>query len=83
MKQKNPETIAHDQLTNARPVPEQWQPAQPPFPPLYKLSMTFYGMGYPFGQLGSAVPAVPPPSSLCTPSLLAGGVSSRKGFNYV
>lgn len=29
-------------------------------------------IGYPFGQLGSAVPAVAPCSSLCTPSLLAG-----------
>ena len=32
------------------------------------------GMEYPFGQLGSAVPAVSPPNFLCTPSLLAGGV---------
>ncbi|KAK4830244.1 hypothetical protein QYF61_009311 [Mycteria americana] len=38
------------------------------------LSMMSYGVGYPFGQLGSAVPAVAPPSFLCTPSLLAGGV---------
>jgi len=33
-----------------------------------------YGMEYPFGQLGSAVPAVSPPNFLCTPSLLIGGV---------
>ncbi|KAK4821599.1 LOW QUALITY PROTEIN: hypothetical protein QYF61_025176 [Mycteria americana] len=38
---------------------------------LYMLSMTSYGMEYPFGQLGSAVPAVSPPSFLCSPSLLA------------
>jgi len=44
------------------------------FPQLYMLSVTSYGMGHPFDQLGSAVPAVPPPSSLCTPSLLSGGV---------
>ena len=31
------------------------------FPQLYVLSMTSYGMEYPFGQLGSAVPAVSPP----------------------
>ena len=36
--------------------------------------MMSYGMEYPFGQLGSAVPAASPPSFLCTPSLLAGGV---------
>ncbi|KAK4830790.1 hypothetical protein QYF61_013623 [Mycteria americana] len=41
---------------------------------LSMLSMTPYSVGYPFGQLGSAVPAVSPPNSLCTPSLLAGGV---------
>ncbi|KAK4832066.1 hypothetical protein QYF61_020622 [Mycteria americana] len=33
---------------------------------LYILSMTPYGMEYPFGQLGSAVPAVSPPNFLCT-----------------
>ncbi|KAK4823300.1 hypothetical protein QYF61_000513 [Mycteria americana] len=42
---------------------------------LYMLSMMSYGVEYPFGQLGSAVPAVSPPNSLCTPSLLAGIVS--------
>ncbi|GAB0180862.1 hypothetical protein GRJ2_000551500 [Grus japonensis] len=36
---------------------------------LYMLSMTSYGMEYPFGQLGSAVPAVSPPNFMCTPSL--------------
>jgi len=49
-------------------------PLPPSSPSFTLLSMTSYGMEYPFGQLGSAVPAVPPPSSLCTPSLLTGGV---------
>jgi len=44
------------------------------FPPLYMLSIMPYGMEYPFGQLGSAVPAVSPSRFLCTPSLLAGGM---------
>jgi len=41
------------------------------------LSMMSYGMGYPFGQLGLAVPAMSPPSFLCTPSLLAGEEQRR------
>ncbi|KAK4808011.1 hypothetical protein QYF61_016660 [Mycteria americana] len=54
----------------------QLSPTQPlAHSPLhYVLSMTSYGVGYPFGQLGSDVPAVSPPSSLCPPSLLAGVV---------
>ena len=43
-------------------------------PQLYALSTTSYSTEHPFGQLGSAVLAVPPPSCSCTPSLLAGGV---------
>lgn len=38
---------------------------------------------YPFDHLGSTFPAASPPSSLCTPSLLAGGlggVRDRKDF---
>ncbi|KAK4825808.1 hypothetical protein QYF61_002413 [Mycteria americana] len=42
-------------------------------PLLSMLSMTPYGMECPFGQLGSAGPAVSPPNFLCTPSLLAAG----------
>ena len=38
----------------------------------YKLSMTSYGMKYPFGQFGSPVLCVSPPNSLCTPSHPAG-----------
>ena len=41
-------------------------------PRLYMLRVTSYGMGYPFSQLGSAVPAGSPSSFLCTPSLLVG-----------
>jgi len=41
------------------------------FPQLLLLSMMSYGVQYAFGQLGSAVPTVSPPSFLCTPSLLA------------
>lgn len=36
------------------------------------LSMMGYGIEYPFGLLKSAVPAVPAPNFLPTPSLLAG-----------
>lgn len=38
------------------------------------LSMTPYGLGYPWGQLGSAVLAVSHPISLCTPGSLADGL---------
>ena len=50
-------------------------PDAPPsftFPQLYMLSTTSYGIGHPFGQLMSAVPAAPPHSLLPTPSLLMG-----------
>ena len=45
------------------------------FPHLFWLSTTLYDVGYPFGQLGSAVPALSRPSFLCTLSLLARGVA--------
>lgn len=51
------------------------------FPQPYMLSMIPYGLGHPFGVLESAVQAVSPPSLLCTPSPLAGGVRSRKGLD--
>jgi len=58
-----------------RQTPLLWTPAPSLFfLPLYMLSTTSYGMEYPCGQSGSAVPAVPPPTFLCTPSPLAGGV---------
>jgi len=65
-------TIAHHQLTNAQPVTEQ-QPLTA-FPLILLLSTTPYSMGYPFGLLGSAVLAASPPSFLCTPSPVAGGM---------
>ena len=43
-------------------------------PSILLLSIMSHGMEYPFGHLASAVPVVSPPSFLCTPSLLAGGV---------
>ena len=58
--------------TDPQPVPEQRPP--PAVPPVHIPSIMSYGVGYPFGQLGSAVPAMSPPSFLCTPSPLAGGV---------
>ena len=70
-------TITHNSYLG-RQMPSLW--TSPPsffFPPLYMLSMTSYGMEYPSGQLGSAVPAVSPPNSLCTPSVLAGGAVSE------
>jgi len=41
---------------------------------LYVLGLMPRGTEYPLGQLGSAVPAVSPPSFCCSPSLLAAGV---------
>ena len=55
-------TIAHKLLTDAQPLPKLW----PSLANYYTLSMMSYGLEYPFGQSGSAVLAVPSPSSLCT-----------------
>ena len=60
--------IAHHPPTDAQPVPKQ-QPPPASFPPVYILSMTSYGMEYAFGQFGSAVLAVLPPSSCAPPHL--------------
>jgi len=53
--------------------------------PFLRLSMRFFwlsktscGMEYPFGHLGSAVPAVPLPTSCVPPAYLLGGQSVRK-----
>ena len=59
------DAIAHHQLTDAQPIPEQ-QPCPPASSPQFLFSMTSYGMEYPFGQFGTAVLAVPPPGFLCT-----------------
>ena len=66
--------IAHHSLTDAQLVPKQQSTPPPPgqLPSVYILGMTSHGMEYPFGQFGSAVPAVSPPNSLCPSSLLAG-----------
>lgn len=45
----------------------------PPFPELFSLTVLSYGLGYLFGQLASAVPAVFPPKFLLPRSLLAVG----------
>ena len=58
-------------LTSPSPGSSPLPPRQ--LPPVYTLSMTSYGMEYPFGQLDSAVLAASLPSFLCTPCLLAGG----------
>ena len=48
-------------------------------PTLYTEQKVIYGMEYPFGPLGSAVPAMSPHNFLCTPSLTAGGVGWEAG----
>ena len=55
---------------------------RPPFlllPQLYLPTMTSYGLGYPLGQSGSAVPAVSPPTPCAPPaSLLVGWGEKQK-----
>lgn len=46
--------------------------------PVLLLGMTLYGMDYPFVQVGSSVPAVPPPSLSPSLSQFSGGTQSRK-----
>lgn len=66
--------ISHHPLMYAQPVPEQ-EAAIPRPTALILLFSTFsmvpYGLRYPFGQLRSADPTVPSPSTLCTPGLFA------------
>ena len=64
--------IAHHSPTDAQLVPKQRSAPSDQLPPVYILGVTSYGMDYAFGQLGSAVLAVSPPSFLCPSSLLAG-----------
>ena len=64
--------IAHHSPTDAQLVPEQRSAPPGQLPPVYILGMMSYGMEYSFGQFGSAVLAVSPPSFLCPSSLLAG-----------
>lgn len=55
--------IAHHQLNDTQTVPEQQSPPPSHVPPVYILTMMFYGVEYPFGSLRSAVL---PPTFLCT-----------------
>ena len=64
--------IAHHLLTDAQLVLEQQSTPPSQLPPVYILGMMSYGTEYPFGQFGSAVLAVSPPSFLGPSSLLAG-----------
>ena len=57
---KTSDATAHHPPTDAQPVPEQRLLPPSQLPPAYILSMTSYGMEYPFGQFGSAVPAMLP-----------------------
>ena len=65
-------TIAHGQPTEVQPVTKQWRLSPGQLSPVCMLSMTSYGMEYPFSQFGWAVLAVPPPSFLHISSVLAG-----------
>lgn len=60
-------TVAHHQLTDDQPVPEQWKPTCSTAPVLL-LSMTLCGVEYPFGALGELSWLCTPRSSLCTPN---------------
>ena len=59
-------TISHHLKLMLRKTPSC--PTSQPTPS-YKRDMTSYGMEYLFGQFGSAVPAVSPPSFLGAPRL--------------
>lgn len=58
--------IAHHEMPSQYLSSGPW----PAFPPLYVLRVMPYA--YPFGQWGSAVLSVSPPSPLSTPRLLTG-----------
>lgn len=53
--------------------PSTCSPCQTPPSPVLLLSMMWYGTGYSFGQLRTAVATVSLPSLLCTSNLLVGG----------
>ena len=67
------------QMKNHSSPPPYWCPTCPqaavvapwPTPCSLYAEMASYGMKYPFGQFGSAVPAAPPPRFLRTSSILA------------
>lgn len=55
-------TIAHRSLTDTQPIPKQQSEPPSQLPSVYTLTMTFCSMECPFGQFGSAVLIVLPPS---------------------
>lgn len=65
-------TVAHHPGADGPSDPEQQPPAS--FPLVYVLSLTPYGMEYPSGQLGPAVPVLPIPASC----VLTGGAAHRE-----
>ena len=64
--------IARCLPTDAQPVAEQLPPPPQPATPYELFSIMPNGVEHPFGQFGSAVPALSPPSFSCTPGPLAG-----------
>jgi len=61
--------MAHSSYLGRQMPQLQTSPLPPSFPQLSLLNMTAHSTGYPFGQLGSAVPPVSPPNFSCNPSL--------------
>lgn len=60
--------VAHHPLTDDQPIPNSQSAPFQVNPPLY-LGMAFYGIGYPSGLFGSAIPAMLPSSFLFISSL--------------
>lgn len=58
------ETVAHHQLAYAQPAPEPWPP-QTSSLQFYILIVIAYSLGYPLGQLGSAVLGCPVDATPC------------------
>ncbi|RMC13776.1 hypothetical protein DUI87_08858 [Hirundo rustica rustica] len=75
-----PSTVAHHALTNAQPVPDEQSAAPDPLPSVHTDHEMLHDIEYPFGQFGSAVLAVLPPSFLCTCSLPERGKLKNPGF---
>ena len=71
-KQVMPNAMVHLLLTDGQPDHKQRPHLPGQLPPYLLLSTMPYGLAYSFGQSGSPVRALSPPSSCCTPSLLAG-----------
>lgn len=53
------------------------------FLPLYILNMTSHGLEYPFGQMGSSVLAVAPPSLPFTPCPLPSMAEQKEGWPWL